>query len=314
MTYESLALKWRPQAKTDHTFNVILSVVLTVFVLVGIFLATVDIPAEKRDTRKAVPDRIAKLFRERPKPPPKPKPEEKPKPKPPEPKREPLPNRAKPEDRKPLTKTQETARKKAEQSGLLAHVKELADLIDTSNVDSMISRNITKSDSKAASVDSKILTTDGGKGSGGVGGGKHVAAVGTTKLDEAQSKAARDQLLAANNANAIKAPPPVIKRGTAQGDGSRTEEDIRYVMDQNKNKLHSLYQRARRANPGLKGKLIIELTVLPSGKVSAARIKSSELNDPALEESILARILQFEFGSRSGGPYTLTVPVDFVPS
>ncbi len=317
MAYENLALKWRPEGKTDHTFNVILGVVLTVFVLASIYLATVDVPAEKREVRKAVPDRIAKIFKERPKPPPKPKPEEKPKPKLPEPKKEPQVQRERPEDRKPLTKTQESARKKAEQSGLLAHVKELADLIDTSNVDSMISRTITKSESTAATVNTQILTADAGKGSGGVGSGKHVATVGTTKLDEAQSKAARDQLLAANSANNTKTATPATsgtKRGSAQSDGSRTEEDVRYVMDQNKSKLHNLYQRARRTNPGLKGKLIVEVTVLPSGKISSVKITSSELNDPALEESILSRIRQFEFGERKGGPFTLTIPFEFLPS
>lgn len=316
MTYENLALKWRPQGKTDHAFNIILGVVLAVFVVASIYLATVHIPAEKREVRKAVPDRIAKLFKERPKPPPKPKPEEKPKPKLPEPKKEPQVQRERPEDRKPLTKTQESARKKAEQSGLLAHVKELADLIDTTNVDSMISRNITKSESKAATVDSKVLTANTGSGSGGIGasGSTHVATVGTTSLDDGQRKVVRDQLLAANTANTATKTSAGIKRGTAQGDGSRTEEDVRYVMDQNKSKLHNLYQRARRTNPALKGKLIVEVTVLPSGKISAVKLVSSELNDPALEEGILSRIRQFEFGERKGGPFTLTIPFEFLPS
>ena len=316
MTYESLALKWHPRDKTDHTFNIVLSFVLVAFVLIGVIFSSVKVPVEKRNVHVAPPDRIAKFITQRPTPPPKPKPEEKPKPKPPEPKKEPQIQRDRPEDRKPLTKVQETARKKAEQSGVLKHLKDLADLIDTSNVDSMISRNITQADSKAATVDTKILSGNTGQGSGGVSASKHVATVGSTNLDDGQRNAARNQLLAANSANNTTSAQTgsSTKRGTAQGDGSRTEEDIRYVMDQNKSKLHNLYQRARRTNPGLKGKLIVEVTVLPSGKISAIKIKSSELNDPALEESILARIRQFEFGERKGGPFTLTIPFEFLPS
>jgi hypothetical protein len=42
--------------------------------------------------------------------------------------------------------------------------------------------------------------------------------------------------------------------------------------------------------------------------------KSSELNAPELEASLVARIKQFDFGKRQGVPLTVTTPVEFLPS
>ena len=85
-------------------------------------------------------------------------------------------------------------------------------------------------------------------------------------------------------------------------------------MDLNKSKLHSLYRRARRHNPGLKGKIVLEITILASGKVSVVTIKSSELNDPALESRLIARVKQFDFGVQNLKTVTVTFPVEFLPS
>ncbi len=85
-------------------------------------------------------------------------------------------------------------------------------------------------------------------------------------------------------------------------------------MDKNKSKLHSLYRRARRSHPGLKGKIVLEITIAPSGKVLKVRIKSSELNDPKLESRLVARIKRFDFGSYSVQKVTVTFSIEFLPS
>ena len=85
-------------------------------------------------------------------------------------------------------------------------------------------------------------------------------------------------------------------------------------MDKNKSKLHSIYRRARRSHPGLKGKIVLEITIAPSGKVLSVRIKSSELNDPKLESRLVARIKRFDFGSDSVEKVTVIFPIEFLPS
>ena len=53
--------------------------------------------------------------------------------------------------------------------------------------------------------------------------------------------------------------------------------------------LYALYTRAQRDNPGLQGKLVLEITIAPSGEVTNVRVVSSELGDPELERKIVAR-------------------------
>ena len=94
----------------------------------------------------------------------------------------------------------------------------------------------------------------------------------------------------------------------------RPEEDIAYVMDKNKSKLHALYRKARRSNPGIKGKIVLEITISPEGKVLVVNIASSELNDKRLESRIVARVRQFNFGAADVKSVTVIYPVEFLPS
>ena len=55
------------------------------------------------------------------------------------------------------------------------------------------------------------------------------------------------------------------------------------MFTRNKGAIDAMYARALRDNPALQGKVVIELTIAPSGDITAARILSSELNDPEFE-------------------------------
>jgi TonB family protein len=85
-------------------------------------------------------------------------------------------------------------------------------------------------------------------------------------------------------------------------------------MDKNKSKLHALYRKARRSNPGIKGKIVLEITISPDGKVLVVNIASSELNDSKLESRIVARVKRFNFGAANVKAVTVTYPVEFLPS
>ena len=58
----------------------------------------------------------------------------------------------------------------------------------------------------------------------------------------------------------------------------------------------------------------IELTIAPSGDITAARIVSSELNDPEFENKLLARIRLFKFEAKDVATLTATKPIDFFPA
>ena len=106
--------------------------------------------------------------------------------------------------------------------------------------------------------------------------------------------------------------------GTAtKGDGgkaSRAIEDVRLVFERNKGSLYAIYNRALREEPGLQGKVVLKLTIAPSGQVTALAIVSSELKKPDVEEKLLARIRTFDFGAKDVNVMVVNYPLDFLPS
>ncbi len=98
------------------------------------------------------------------------------------------------------------------------------------------------------------------------------------------------------------------------GKASRSLEDVRLVFDRNKGAIYAIYNRALREEPGLQGKVVLKLTIAPSGGVVDCRIESSDLHAPELEAKLLARIRQFDFGAKDVNEMLVSYPVDFLPS
>ena len=304
--YNNLSLSWSPQSTCNRRFNIIATIVLVITLFIGMIFSAVTIPPQVRTVETSIPERVAQFLTENKKPKViqiKPKPLPKPTPKPRIKKK--APNKDK--KLKPLTKALKKARKKAENSGLLALSNELADLMDTSAVSAMVSGRTSKGSTKAAKLNKDILTKGTGTGSGGVGSERHNLATGTTKLSQKELSNFRASLLAKNTTEKT-------TRRTSTQASVRLEEQVTVIFDQNKSKLYSLYNRARRKNPSLKGKLILEITITPLGQVSNVRIVVSELNDPALEKRIIARVKQFKFGQSGKEKITVTFPIEFIPS
>jgi TonB family protein len=104
-----------------------------------------------------------------------------------------------------------------------------------------------------------------------------------------------------------------VKR-SGTGKASRSIEDIKLVFERNKGAIYAIYNRALREEPGLQGKVVLKLTIAPSGAVVDCRIEASELHAPELEAKLLARIRQFDFGAKDVEQMIVTWPVDFLPS
>ncbi len=331
VSYQSLALAWQPKNKRDKSFIVFTLFVLILFLGIGLFFSSIKVPEEERRAKIDIPDRIAKFILDKPKPKPvvKPKPTpkklEKPKPRP-----EPKPNikREKPKKIIKLTEKQKTARTKAEKSGLIALSEDLADLMDTSSIDLMVGNPIKKSDKQTqiASVDTRILTAgsqeESGMGSGGnIKPDLHLSPTGgATTLDSEQGTIARklitarveeDRGVGGKNSDGSGSTTKVKQ---ARVGNYRSEEDIAYIVDKNKRSLYNIYRRARRSDSGIQGKIVLEITILPSGKVESVRITSSELQNAKLEARIIARVKQFDFGAQNVKKVTVTYPIEFLPS
>jgi TonB family protein len=104
-----------------------------------------------------------------------------------------------------------------------------------------------------------------------------------------------------------------LQRG-GSGKASRSIEDVKLVFERNKGSIYAIYNRALREEPSLQGKVVLKLTIAPSGSVVECRIESSELRTPELEAKLLARIRQFDFGAKDVDQMIVTWPVDFLPS
>jgi periplasmic protein TonB len=137
----------------------------------------------------------------------------------------------------------------------------------------------------------------GGGGGGGIGGGGGRAGGGT---------GSGDGVAGAGKGGTL------TKGGS--GKASRSLEDVKLVFERNKGAIYAIYNRALRDEPGLQGKVVLELKIAPGGEVSGLRIVSSELRNDELEKRLLARIRSFDFGAKDVAELVVTWPVDFLPS
>lgn len=275
---------------------------LLAIVMLGV-LVTVKVPEIDRAQAEKMPERLAKLVMEKkveppPPPPPKEEPEEKPEEKPEEPTEQQV-NKAKEKAQKAMAEAQKE----------LAAMQELASAFDFGGEPLTKAGAAGPSDS-ATSRD--LITSRSGKGSGGVnigttssgGGGAGIAGGG---------KLAGAQVATVNSDLGANAAGPARKN--ASGKLERTEEEIRRMMDRSNGALQSIYQRALRGNPTLKGAVSLRLVIAPDGSVTTAEIIASELGDPETERKLMTRIKAINFGAIEGvmvwdGKYTL----NFFPS
>lgn len=300
--YGNLALSWTPENKLDQKFKFINRTVLIVMLAIGITLSAIDVPEEERRARPVISERIAQFIIEKEKVKIK---KEAPKPEARQDIKKKL--KEKPKPKKPVTKKQKQARNVAEKSGMLALKEELSGLMDTSEVSSMLAKNLSRPPSVspgAATFDREQLFASAENDSGGISSDQYVSEISSTQLSDYQIAKVKQTLGSSTGSG----------KGAARKENSRTREDIAIVFDQNKSALYSSYKRARRKNPGLKGKIVLEITIAPNGKVTKVKIISSELNDAKLEKRIVARIKTFDFGEKKVKTMTVTYPIEFLPS
>ena len=69
------------------------------------------------------------------------------------------------------------------------------------------------------------------------------------------------------------------------------------MFDRNKGAIYAIYNRELRDDPALQGKVVLKLSIAPSGQVTDLhRVERAEGAD--LESKLLARIRSFDFGAK----------------
>lgn len=305
-SYYFADLPWTRSRGDERQFRKILLWCLLSFLLLSIVMPWLPLPEKPEQRVVEVPPRLAKIIEQRKQQPPplppkrvekveaKPKAKEKPKPKKVQPKNKPADTAL--------------ARKKAQRSGLLAFKDDLADLRDNASLKQLGKKTLRKGSNTARKTQRSMVTSNVGKGSGGINtaslsrdtGGAGLGGRATTKVSS----------------------PVGLKGGAAAGGkrkgkgrgASRDLEKIQIAFDRNKGAIYSIYNRALRKNPTLQGKVVLNITIAPSGKVTVCKIVSSELDDPKLERKLMQRVKLIDFGAENVGAFTFTYPIDFFPA
>ncbi len=198
------------------------------------------------------------------------------------------------------------ARHQAQSSGLLAMQDELADLRDSFNVGALQHDKPQQHKGKIRQqrTPAAILSAAAGKGSSGINTRNLNHRIEGQALATRRSRKVESALENSENV-------PKLRAGHK---AARSQEEIELVFQKNKGAIYSLYNRALRRDPTLQGKVLLELTIAPSGRITRIRILSSELGAPKLEKRLLSRIKLFRFTARDVDTVTVTYPIDFLPS
>ncbi len=298
--YREYVLAWEGDPEANARFQKILRVLLVILVLLSILFLLLPRPAAP--TTEDIPQRLARvMIEEKPKPPPPPPPKVEEKPKIEQPKVVAV--------TPPPVDQRQKAHEKAQKQ--LNQVKdELADLRQVMDLKPMEMKNLSGAVGADTHAERSLITSKVGAGSGGI------TSADTSRGFGSGAGSLTGNATAAVNSGIISG--AVAGRSTvASGGGgkpSRSREEVALMFDKNKGRLYSLYQRALRDNADLHGKVVVEFTIAPTGEVTAARIVSSELHDPDLEQKIVAIVRTMQFGKEDVNTLVTTEPIDFFPA
>jgi len=330
--YRPGLLPWTISEEEEASFRRILKRVLLACLIFSLVMPWLPVPKVDRSKDEELPPRLAKLLLERqPSPPPavvrKPEPEAAAKPQPevtkPEPKKPPVTEARKPEPAKAPGERIEAARRRASGVGLLAMKDELADLRGAP-VAAQLQKDIKPGAGvgtasgpgvgagKGPGLPSRsLITSNATTGSGGINTGSLSRDTGGGGL-AGRATTAVQGVMGGDGGGGAGAGGSVRRGGS--GKASRSIEDIKLVFDRNKGSIYAIYNRALREDPTLQGKVVVKLTITPSGQVAECQLVSSELRAPDLERKLLVRIKQFDFGAKAVDTMVVTYPIDFLPS
>jgi len=296
--YTEPVLPWS-KTENDIRFNKVLKRSLLIFLVLIIIIPFLPTPEIEKKELKQVAPRLAKLLIAKKKQKvaaPKPKPAAKKKTS----KKEVAKKKAK--SKKEVAKKKVV--KKAASSGLMALTDDLADLRDSFNVSSVRSTNLSKTgNTKSKLAASNILTAKAGSGSGGINTNSLSNQTGGGSLTGRNISGVSSNIGGGTGT-----------RRTAGGKAGRSQEEIERVFQRNKGGIFALYNRALRKDPSLQGKVVLELTILPSGIVTKCRILSTELKAPKFERKLALKVKTFHFLKKDVATVTVTYPIDFLPS
>jgi len=297
----------------DKKFLRILSILLVVYLMFAFgvpLLEQVEIP---REIKEQVPPQLAKIILKE-KQLPLPEKIKEPEIIKPEEIKEELKEEAeeKPSE-KPIEKpkvNREAAREKAKTSGLAAMKDELFSMREAFDVMPAATTKLDQKITEEVKVKRKLLASSVNKQSEGLTASSVSQTVASDALsvkNTQQIRLAEEEVLATEGAIAEE------EAGSAQA-GQRTEISLRRTLEANKSRLYALYNRALRKDPFLKGKVMFEIEIEPSGTISRVDIKFSGLNNAKLERQLKVILRSIRFPEEDVSVMTTIWAIEFLPN
>lgn len=210
------------------------------------------------------------------------------------------------------------ARQTAQRSGVMAFASQLSALHTgvaaiEQNDQALSSLNTGEGATDAGAPASGAFEQAAAGTSGGIG-----SPTGTGQTRRTQSGTGLGQ----RSTTVVESPVGFGEDRTRPGQGGdkliagRTLEEIQLTFDRNKGAFYAIFNRAMRDNPNLgAGKIVVSITIAPSGAVTDCKLVSSTFNDLDLERKVIQRVLLLNFGAKAVPPYTYpNYPINFLPS
>jgi outer membrane biosynthesis protein TonB len=343
--HRPMIMPWSKEAESESRLRRAVLVALLLCLFFGSLVPMINVPVpDYTVTMVEIPERLAKLVKEKPPiPAPPPKPAEK---EPPEELKE-LQDESKPasEKKKPEEAPKEkapapepaqvaksgggeaaAARKKAERVGVLAFKDAFADLMEETPVaklgtEASLKKESPRAAGRAVAQRSLVAMQAQGGSSGGIsnagisrnigyGNGNRIGGSGIGKGGGNGSGSGLSRVESSIAGVSESARP--LSDGPGPG---RTDEEIQIVFDRYKAALYRIYNRALRRDPTLRGKMLLKISIESNGAVSLCKVESTDLESRELVAKIVERIKRFNFGPKEGVPkITILYPIDFLPA
>jgi hypothetical protein len=308
----SMAMPGDDNSEGERRFRRSLLVALLFYILFGAVIRLWVLPTPERPTVAEVPERLVSMLRREP-PKPEPEPERRKEVKP-EKNQQKEPEKQQEEQPKVVASETETARRKAESTGVLAFKESFKGILDEApaarlGTEARINNQAVVVAGQARPSRSLVAMQSAGGYSGGIsnsrisrtiGSGNYsrIGGIGFSRVENTVARQAGDA------------------RPLASGRGpGRTDEEIQIVFDRYKAALYRLYNAKLRMDPTLRGKMILRITIEPGGEVSSCTVQSNDLASLELVAQIVERVRKFNFGPKEKvSKITILYPIDFLPA
>ena len=318
MSYRAQVMPWARGCEEDDRMRRSLEVSLAACLMLALLISIIEIPILERSEIIAVPERIAKLVREKLPPPPPieavaepdipderiPEPE-------PELVQE-LPQEL-PENMEEVIVAEEIqpdTREQVKSKGILAFRDSFASRANIEPTARLGSQaRLSNAGEEAVGRPTRSMVTSNAPGSSG---GINLASISRNVGGGGQAIAGVQVTRVASSIGGAEGANRPLSGGALAG---RTDEEIQIVFDRYKATLYRLYNRELRKDPTLRGQLVLRLTIEPDGTVSFCQVQSSDMDAPSLAQQVVARVNNFDFGAKEDiVAMTIIYPIDFLPA